>query len=140
MEYSIGEWIAYIEAEGPPEAEMGNLPAEGLQALYAIAKGKGRTAKGQPKGIVATKGNGKGNNGQGTKGKGKGPFLGKCHNCDETGHMARDCTHPKRNLRTAENNWTSVPIWPLPAANGTQRVALCITDHPQVDYSIEFPR
>ena len=28
--------------------------------LYAIAKGKGRTAKGQPKGYGATKGNGKG--------------------------------------------------------------------------------
>ena len=95
LEHSVDEWTAYIEAENPPEAEMGNLPAEGLQALYAIAKGKGRTAKGQPKGYGATKGNGKGKGGKGTKDRGKGPILGKCHNCDETSHMARDLHTPK---------------------------------------------
>jgi len=25
------------------------------------------------------------------------PFQGKCHNCDRTGHMARQCREPKRN-------------------------------------------
>ena len=47
LKYSVDKWIAYIETDGPPEADMGHLPAEGVQALYAIAKGKGRTAKGQ---------------------------------------------------------------------------------------------
>ena len=27
-----------------------------------------------------------------------GPFTGKCHNCDKTGHIARNCREPRRNL------------------------------------------
>ena len=139
VEYSIDDWIADIETEGPPDADMGNLPAEGLQALYAIAKGKGRTPKGQGKSQGASKGKATGKLGKGTKGKGKGPFLGKCHNCDETGHMARDCIHQKRNLRPVGDDWNAAPGWTT-AAKGNQRVALCVTDHSHVDYRIECPR
>ena len=56
IEHSVKDWIAYIETEGPPDADMGNLPAKGLQALYAITKGKGRTPKGQGKSHRASKG------------------------------------------------------------------------------------
>ena len=59
LEYSVDEWIAYNKTEGPTRAEISNLPAEGFQALYAIAKGKGRTAEGQAKGYGASKGKSK---------------------------------------------------------------------------------
>ena len=63
------------------------------EALLAVVKGKG---KGGQKGASyhskgGDKGKGKGAKG-GKGGKGKGgfpprPFSGKCHNCDEFGHL-----------------------------------------------------
>ena len=55
--------------------------------------------------------------------------------------MARDCTLPKRNLRTVENDWKSVPNRTSdPAASGSQRVSLCITDHLRDDYRLAIQR
>ena len=35
--------------------------------------------------------------------------------------MARDCTHPKRNLRSVEDDWNAAPSWTT-AAKGIQRL------------------
>ena len=139
LEYSVEEWIAYIKAEGPPERN-GQLACRRTAGPLCDCEGQRSHCQMAAKAICSNHRQWQGKRWEGHQRKGKGPFLGKCHNCDETGHMARDCTHPKRNLRSVENNWTSGPNWPLPSANGTQRVALCITDHPQVDYRIECPR
>ena len=104
--YSVDEWVEWVQgAEGQQAIQNGYelpmIPAV-QNALLAVVKGKG---KGGQKGAGyhskgGDKGKGKGAKG-GKGGKGKGgfpprPFSGKCHNCDEVGHYARDCPHPRR--------------------------------------------
>ena len=97
-------------------------------ALLAVVKGKGKG--GQKGASYPSKGSdkGKGKGGKGSKGgKGKGgfpprPFSGKCHNCDEIGHYARDCPHPRRQqigaVEPMQQSWYG----------GHSSVTLCVTD------------
>ena len=140
--YSMEEWSEWMQTqEGQSALHNGYEPPqvpEVQQALLAVAKGKGKgqgqwNNKGGGKGQGGDKGKGKGK-GQGqwnNKGSGKGkggypprPFTGKCHNCDEIGHYARDCPHARRQGLNLVDDGSNYSQWqPGPSA-----VTLCITE------------
>ena len=100
-----GDWLADAGEEWPQEE--GREPAGGsLDALGKGKGGKGGGKKGKGKGSSDWSGKGFGKKG---KGKGSSDWSGKgsgqstawverrrCHNCDQVGHIAVNCTQPKR--------------------------------------------
>ena len=95
-----------VTTEAPVSMDLGNLDLGGadgeggedlspqLEEAFTLVqrfisrKGKGR-GKGSAAGATQASG--------GPKGQGKGgPFLGKCWNCQGTGHRSADCPHPRK--------------------------------------------
>ena len=136
--YSVDEWVEWAQApEGQQALHDGyELPAtpEAQHALLAVAKGKGkwsykggenRSTKGSDKG----KGKGKGGKGKGKNNYPPRPFTGKCHNCDEVGHYARDCPRPQRQgIRTVEDSRQNQQWYPGSSNPSSSTVTLCVTE------------
>ena len=87
---------------------------------YIRGKGKG---KGGERGKGKGKGKGTGGKGGGGKAVGKGVWVERraCHDCNEVGHIARDCQKPRkaRTFSLAEE-----------AANLNMRALLCLQSLP----------
>ena len=107
-EYS--NWYAAGCPDDEPEPTYAEEPTPTLDAVGkgGKGKGKGKTGKGYGnwKGGNGNWGGGKGNDWNNKGGKGKGKENGKgagtwvekraCHNCGEVGHLAWQCTQPKK--------------------------------------------
>ena len=103
-EYTHEEWLEYWlhgddqEAEDSVWADSSSSPG----SLDAVGKGKGKGKGKGAKGKGWDKGKGKGKGWEREKGWGKGKGNTEwverraCHNCNEVGHIARDCKQPAK--------------------------------------------
>ena len=128
-------WIQDAEGQAALNSgvELPNRP-EVQCALLAVATGKGKgksnwTNKGGKGKDSGGKGKDAGKGGKGGQGQGSYTFKGKCHICDQPGHMARDC--PNRALQPVEGSQN----WPT---GQSSNVTLCLTESVFTGYRQSF--